>query len=178
MPRLHKWVTMTRQWHAIRIRPGAEGKAHIGLCSFGWCPFLPVETVPRWLGHRTKRILGWRPLIPGYLFVHIDPAREHLSQLHDIEGVIGILRVDGRLSPIAPECIEALQVAVRHGMFDRSRGIYRPFTTGDLVRVQNGPFGKMLAKIKSARPHRRLELVGDFPFRLTIDAGQLEKISA
>jgi transcriptional antiterminator RfaH len=161
------------QWHAVHTRAGTEGKALIGIEKAGMAAYLPVEIVFKTL--RRERWRTWRPLFPRYLFAELDPGRD-LPRLAEIEGATGVLRVAGQLSPIDHAVIDAIKRAEALGMFDVPRNTR--LACGDLVRLPHGPLGGLMAKIKSARPGRRLELLGDFPFRVTATVDKLEKIRA
>ena len=71
--------------------------------------------------------------------------------------------------------IQALKTAEHCGAFDRARA---RLAVGDEVRVPVGPFAHLIAKIRSARPRRRAELVGEFAFRISAPVDKLVKVIA
>jgi transcription antitermination factor NusG len=156
---------MPTAWHAVRARPGAEARRR-----------LPASGIMA-KKFRTGREIGWRPLFIGYLFVRCDPERD-LARLLEIEGVAEVLRMGGRLVPIADEVIEAVRTAEAFGLFDT--GVKPRFAVGEEVRLP-AAFGGLVARIKSARTRRRrgmlVELVG-LPFKVTAPADKLEKVAA
>jgi hypothetical protein len=155
------------EWHAVKSRPGAEGRAFIGIQACGMPGFLPVCRVHKEFRH--YREVGWESLFDGYLFVKCDAALD-LPDLLAIKGVEDVLR-----EKIPEEVIEAIRIATDHGVFDKGHRKTR-FSQGDDV-ISTGPLGKLVAKIKSARPSRRMELLTNFPFRVTVGAENVEKVA-
>jgi transcription antitermination factor NusG len=78
---------------------------------------------------------------------------------------------------IPDEVIDAIRRHEQLGVFDRTR--QARFTAGDTVLL-TGPFAGLVAKIRSARPRKRLGLLVELtglPFRVTAPADKLEKIA-
>jgi transcription antitermination factor NusG len=163
-----------RAWHAIRAKPGAEGRVLIGIEAFFLDGYLPVELVRKTYRGTRERSVSWGPLFPLYVFARCDPATDH-ARVCDVDGVFGS-------RPLLPAAIpdDVIEEIRRHeqlGVFDRTR--QARFTAGDTVRL-TGPFAGMIAKIKCARPRRRLGLLVELcglPFRITAPADKLEKIA-
>lgn len=156
------------EWHAVRSRPGAEGRALICLVAAGLTGFLPVALIHK--DFRKYRELTWEPLFDGYFFVKCEASRD-IPRLLEIKGIEDVIR-----EKIPEEVVDAIRIAERHGVFDRGQRKTR-FKAGDDV-ISTGPLGKLVAKIKSARPSRRMELLTNFPFRVTASIDKIEKISA
>jgi hypothetical protein len=53
------------EWHAVRAKIGAEGRALIGIEATGMGAYLPIELIRK--NHRGEREIIWRPLFPRYL---------------------------------------------------------------------------------------------------------------
>jgi transcription antitermination factor NusG len=128
--------------------------------------------------HRGQREITCRALFPGYLFVRCDLGRD-FGTLMEIDGIEDVLRGPHGATPVADAVIEAIRSAERAGAFDRTRT--PRLAHGDDVVIQDGPFAHLVAKIKSERPSKRMkrcmELVGNFPFRMTADVGKVEKVA-
>jgi transcriptional antiterminator RfaH len=170
---LGKARTFMTQWHAIRVRPRAEGPALIGVEALGLEGYLPVELYR--CAYRGTRSMTWRPIFPRYLFVQLTPERD-LSRVLALHEVMEVLRMGGNLAPIAPQIIDAIRAAERAGAFDHARAAR--LGHGETVRVIEGPLAALVGKIRSASPARRVELVGNFAFRLTAPVDKLEKVRA
>ena len=165
------------EWHAVKSRPGAEGKALIGINAYGLTGYLPVELF-RTENHRGERELTWRSLFSGYLFVRCNPEQD-ISRILEIDGIEDVVRGAHGLAPVADAIIEAIRSAERVGAFDRTRT--PRLAHGDDVVIGEGPFAHLIAKIKCERPSKRMkrcmELVGNFPFRLTASTDKVEKVA-
>lgn len=166
---------MVTAWHAIRAKPGAEGKALIGIKAARLQAFLPVERIR--VQHRaTAFMLSWRPLFPGYLFAAFDPGRD-LPRLLELDGVQNALRVGDQLAVIPTGVVEVLQQAQQAGMFDRTMTV-AGFGLGEQVRILDGPFAGLVARVSSARAKKRIQVVVDFVHNLTVPVDKLERVRA
>jgi hypothetical protein len=107
------------EWHAVRVKPGAESKALVGIEAARMQAFLPVELVRT--NHRSRSEVIWRPLFPGHMFAMLDPSRD-LPRLREIDGVDDVLRRDGRPVPVTDDAVAAIRRAERDGLFDAAAG--------------------------------------------------------
>jgi Transcription termination factor nusG len=105
------------EWHAVRLKPGAEDRARIGIEASGMPVYLPVEMIRK--DYRGERAVGWRPLFPAHLFVTIDPGRD-IPRLREIDGVEDLLRPGGRLAPIAGEVTRSDSLRGTAGLLNMS----------------------------------------------------------
>jgi transcriptional antiterminator RfaH len=161
------------EWHAVHAKIGAEGRALIGIEAAGMGAYLPVELIRK--NHRGEREIIWRPLFPRYLFAAIDPGRD-LARLRETDGVEDVLRAGGQLARVPDEAIEAIRRAQSAGIFDHT-GSATGFKAGDSVRLVDGPFAGLIARVRSARSRHRLQIMVDFVHQLTVGADRLEKIA-
>jgi hypothetical protein len=134
------------EWHCVRTRPGAEGRATIGIEMAGMTAFLPVELVRISLRWNRRTEMRWRPLFPRHIFVELDPSRD-LEKVRKLDGVDDLVRRDGRLAPIAGDVVAAIRSAERRGLFDLAAGC-RPI---DGEAPPDGRHADLVKKIKSAR---------------------------
>ena len=111
------------EWHVVRVRPGAEGKALIGIEAAHMQAFLPVELVR--LNLRSRSEVQWRALFPGHLFVMLDPNRD-LPKLRSVDGIDDVVRRDGKLAPVADDVVSAIRRAERDGLFDAAARCRQP----------------------------------------------------
>jgi hypothetical protein len=140
-------------WFAVRVRPGAEAKAFVGLEAAHLKVFLPVELVRITLRSRKDEVT-WRPLFPGHLFAMIDPARD-LPKLREIDGIDDVVRPGGRLVPVSDDAIAALRSAERRGLFDAAARCRQPGPddpppdvrfAGLVARIRKGCWSKERAR--------------------------------
>ena len=157
------------QWHAIRCKPGAEGKALIGVGAIRLRGYMPVELLR--IVHRGERWTTWRPLFPRYLFAQLDPGRD-ITRLREVDGVMNVLR-----APIQAAVIDAVRAAEEAGAFDRSQE-HHGLREGDTVQIIDGPFAGLVAQIKSARPRHRMQVLVDFARSITLPIDKLRKVGA
>ena len=98
----------------------------------------------------------------------------------EIDGIVEVLRGRHGATPVADALIEAIRYSEKAGAFNKTRT--PRLAHGDDVVIPEGPFAHLVAKIKSERPTKRMkrcmELVGNFPFRITASVDNLEKKSA
>lgn len=164
------------EWHAVKSRPGAEGRALIGIEACGMEAYLPVEVFR--ISHRTGYEVTWRALFPGYLFVRCDLGLD-FTRLLEIDGIVDVLRGRHGATPVAEALVEAIRSAEKGGAFNKTRT--PRLAHGDDVVIPEGPFAHLVAKIKSERPSKRMkrcmELVGNFPFRITATVDKVEKVA-
>jgi transcriptional antiterminator RfaH len=164
------------EWHAVKSRPGAENKALRCVEACGMTGYLPVELFR--IHHRSGYEVTWRPLFPGYLFVQCDLGCD-LTRLLEIDGIEDVLRGRHGAAPVAEKEMELIRTVERVWASERTRA--PRLAHGDDVVIQDGPFAHLVAKIKSERPSKRMkrcmELVGNFPFRMTADVGKVEKVA-
>jgi hypothetical protein len=116
-------ISKNSGWYPVRTRPGAEGKAFVGLEAAHMQVYLPVELLRITLRRRTE--VQWRPLFSGHLFAVIDPSRD-LEKLLKIDGVDDVVRPGGKLVPIADDVVKALRAAERRGLFDAAAACRAP----------------------------------------------------
>ena len=162
------------EWHAIRAKPGAEGRAAIGVDLAGMRAFLPAERIRK--NHRDgDRTVTWRALFPGYLFVQLEPSTD-LSYLLDLDGVEAVLRTGGRLAPIPTGAIEVLQRAQTAGAFDRTITATYALRSGDQVRITAGPFAGMLARVGAAKAKKRITVLLDEIHKLSIPIDKVQRV--
>jgi transcription antitermination factor NusG len=159
-----------RRWIAVLTRASAQGRAHLGIEDAGFTVFCPFERTSYRIGLR--KCVKITPVFPGYLFVECEP--ELLHRIREVDGVIDILR--GYADPAA---IVRLRMIRDMGGFDNTGS--RWANEGQQVIANDPALGKLVAKIKKTPPHKRikrLELDGDFPFRITAPIDKLQKIKA
>jgi len=180
-------------WHVVRVapRPRAELRAAKDIDkALGFTVFVPIELA--WCTVRGVRVIGRKPLFPGYAFVAVDPYRQDWQRLLDIDGVVDVLgrpRGDERGLPswVPTKHIDELRHAERVGVFDRTKPEPDGFAIGESVRVATGPFNGLRAEIisfnarmKSATAKKRAKILLEFFGRLMsveVDVMRLEKLA-
>lgn len=160
-------------WHAFRVKPRAEGPALIGIEALGVRGFLPVMLVRK--KYRGSREVTWLPLFPRYLFANV-PHPNDISKILELDSVMSVLRDGDRLAPIPDGVIEAVRRIEQLGMFDNTRAAR--LGAGEKVRIIDGPFAGLITQVRSAKAIKRVEIVSNFVFRVSVDIDKLEKLRA
>ena len=96
-----------RHWYVIQCRARQESRALAHLQRQGYGCFLPrlvVEQV-----RQGQRVCVSEPLFPGYLFVALDPQRDHWAPIRSTRGVLRVVGFGGLPVPMPPGAVEALQ---------------------------------------------------------------------
>jgi transcription antitermination factor NusG len=124
---------ITPHWYAVYTAANQEKTVADRLRQRGIEQYLPLYKMVR---RRTDRKVALqRPLFPGYLFVHIDPAeRKSVLELPRVVRLVG----NGAVPLAVPDAqIERLQQALSAG-----RGVFpcSQLRKGHRIRVTQGPF--------------------------------------
>ena len=164
---------MTDYWLGVYTKPQAEGRVELGIKAAHipvFCPWVRTRHVQR----DGERYVFINPLFERYLFAQCDVGR--IDRLLEIDGVGGVLRCGrGKISRIPSELIDAFQRAEGCGVFDRADATLKE---GDMVRIIGGPYAGLIAKVRSAKVKKRVQLLVDFIHKMTISVDGLEKVSA
>ena len=147
---------MTSTWYLIQTKPNAHNAAARNLARQGCDVFLPLaeQTSRRAQQFRTDL----RPLFPGYLFVGLKaqaPSWRTLNSTHEVSRGVSL---DGTYRPVPETLITQLQ-----NQCDET-GVFRAqdsFTSGDVVKIQTGPFSSFLAEVVDMAPDQRIWVLID-----------------
>lgn len=165
-------------WHIVYTEPKGEERVTSALARMGVASFLPKLKQDRVLRHTRKYI---RPkfktvetaMFPRYVFVAADAV-----DLTEVDGVNGVLRRDGRWARVSNALVEDLRVAVDMGLFNSTREKRAIFTAGQDVRIEEGPFAGLAAKVKKALTGQDAEILVDLLGRSTLVRVELDMIKA
>lgn len=186
-------------WYAVRVRVESRGvrspefpdpvKAPFPtehrLQQRGFEVFVLRKTVYRFSnrymrGRRLKKEMV-RPLMPGWFFIGMRPGEERWRDLLETSGVIGVAGTEGRPAVVNGRVIKALAERFGDGFvsaadrerFMRSRAEYAP---GQMVRVADGPFDGMAAKVVAVKGRQARILLAMFGAdrEVDVDAMMLE----
>jgi transcription antitermination factor NusG len=166
------------EWHIVYTEPKGEERVALALSRAGVPVFLPKMKQDRILRHtrkykRPKFKTVEAVMFPRYVFVAADRV-----DLSGIDGVNGILRRDGRWARIPDALVEDLRVAIDMGLFDSTRDKRAIFAPGQDVRIEEGPFAGLAAKVKKALSGQDAELLVDLLGRSVLVRVELDMIKA
>jgi len=158
-------------WFLAQLKPNAQAIALRNLARQGFSTFLPQQTVTRRQAGRFVEAL--RPLFPGYLFVHFDPATAPWRKINATSGVSRLVSFDARPRPVPQALIRELRARCD----DLGRLQPTPdLQTGTSVEVLSGPFADFVAEVETIAPDQRvwvlLDLMGQHT-RVQLGADQV-----
>lgn len=138
-------------WYAVYTKSRHEQVAQNQLIAKGVEAFLPKLEI--WSTRTDRRLRISVPMFPGYLFVRtsLEPER-HLSILKTV-GVVNLISVNSRPIPVDPTEIESLKILIDSGMTIHPT---EDFRIGDPVRIVEGPFRGVTARLVDRRSRTRL----------------------
>ena len=134
-------------WYVVMANPRAERLAASSIAELGIEVFLP-EYVIR-VRHGRKSQLVHRPLFPGYLFAAYSWDNPKWPEIFSRRGVRGVLVDWAR----RPKPIPEDQMDIVRGLASEYDALVCesvPLTPGQVVRIIDGVFNGLLAKVKKS----------------------------
>lgn len=169
-------------WHVAIVPNGKEGKAERALHRAGFFAYCPLERLT--IGTGALRRDVERPLFPQYVFFSRRSDKASISMVREVADVLGGIN---RQWLTAPEgLIWSLVDSEGLGVFDRTDGKRAAerdakrsrLSTGQAVRITDGPLAGFPAKIKAISAKQRVVcLVEMFGGQVELEAG-IDKIEA
>lgn len=130
--------TVTGRWHILLAEPQRETTAAAGLAGRRFQAYLPTHTKERRQGRQRKRVTVTMPLMPGYVFVRVDPLGGLWDRVRTIPGIRDFLVVDGRKATLSEAAMQLLVQIEEKENAPRATTAGRTdwgFNAGDAVRV-------------------------------------------
>lgn len=169
-------------WHACFVEPRAELDVARDIdqdLGFDWC--IPFERVTK-----NGRAIS-RPMLPRYVLVGVDHARQDWQLLLDVQGVVDVVRASNNVPGYIPAAaIWAMRKAELLGEYDETTKMPAGFEIGERVGITDGPFAghramieEFIAKIRSTTAKKRARVVVDFMGRMSsieLPVTSLEKL--
>lgn len=147
-----------RSWFACYTRSRHEKRVVELLGTRGFDSYLPVVLrESQWADRR--KMVEW-PLFPGYVFARFAP--QEVYRVLEIPGVSAIVRFGSELVRVSEDDLESVRIysqAVVNGHMGLVAAEPVPYiSTGDRVKVIEGPFAGMTGIVLQERGRRRLLL--------------------
>jgi len=142
-------------WFVVRTRPRAEETAVRHLANQGFAAYLPRYR--RRVRHARRSALLLRPLFPGYLFVHLDPAR---CRWRSINGTVGVQEIltHGDTPLRVADCIID-EIRAREDESGAVKLAPPSFVRGQAVRLLDGPLAELSGLFEEMRDDSRVVLL-------------------
>ncbi len=170
-------------WHVVYTAPQAESTARNGIQAIGFDAYMPVERTTKIM--RRRRVEVVRPLFSRYVFAGVGMGFDW-QDLRGVDGVEDVLRNNDVPSRVPVAWIDRLRKLEEFGTFDRRKNGPTPFEIGEMVRMSEGPFAGLnarieafVAKLKSSTASKRAKVLFDFlgqQTRMEVDVVALEKV--
>ena len=165
---------MKQSWFLVcclsgREKHAADDIAH-DLAFETFCPQLARIKLVR--GARTRVV---QALFRGYAFARFDRDYDDWGAIKAVDGVIDLYKRDSIPVRVPELEVRTFQRAEAAGVFDLTSS-YANFRQGDEVEIEaRGPFHGLVARIKSAKAKRRVEILLD-SLTMSIDPCFLRKV--
>jgi transcriptional antiterminator RfaH len=125
---------MAKQWHAVYVASRQEKKVNEALAKKGVESYLPlVKTMRNWSDR--KKLVEF-PLIPGYIFVHLDIS-ERLTVL-ETRGIVNFVKSYGKIGVVYDSEIENIKQLVALGYHLDAFPVGK-MEKGDRIKITSGP---------------------------------------
>ncbi|MBL4807382.1 MAG: transcriptional activator RfaH [Rhodobacteraceae bacterium] len=151
------------KWFVAGLKPGGFSRARTNLARQGFETFMPVREVRslRRGGNKSEA----QPLFPGYIFVKFDPDKTQWRSINNTFGVTGLIMSRLNVPQHVPgQFMNALiHKCDAHGQIFPSENI----TIGHIVRVVDGPFIDLIARVESLPKQGRVALLLELLGRAT-----------
>jgi len=130
----------SRQWFAVRCRPGKEDAARREFEHQGMETYLPLEL--KMIRHARKMEKKLRPFFPGYLFLHLAPEECRWTAIRSTRGAVGAVHFGAHYPSVPEQVLAALKgLEDSDGFVCRGGGdSISPFKPGESVTISEGQF--------------------------------------
>jgi len=144
-------IDKMNHWYAVYTKSRAEKKVLAELEVQGIDAYLPIIKKLRQWSDRKKWVE--MPLIPGYIFVHIDS--KDYDRVLQIAGVVAYVRFEGKAAIIPDSQIDFIKRMLLQTDLDVEVS-HQPLLAGDRVEVTSGPLIGLKGTLCSCKGHNRV----------------------
>jgi transcriptional antiterminator RfaH len=135
-------------WHIALTQPQSEHCASAHLTGRRYRVYCPV--FPKFRVYRGKKVVAYRPLFPGYMFVQLG-ANQDWHRLETAPGVQvtrSLLMLNGNYATVTPDELRLVQRTAKD-LCEQIHEDQKPpqFHVGDEVKINVGQFAGFLARI-------------------------------
>ncbi|GAB4310688.1 MAG: transcription termination/antitermination protein NusG [Candidatus Sumerlaeia bacterium] len=143
---------MAKKWYAIHTYSSMEDKAKKNIEHMldveGYRDevdeiFIPAESVVEIKEGKKKKVM--RNMMPGYIFIHMEPDKELFALVRKASAVVGLVGTEFEAYPVADEEVEHLKELISEKKERPRPKIY--YKRGDHVKVVEGPFANFVGTV-------------------------------
>jgi transcriptional antiterminator RfaH len=143
LPRRDTWIVASSHVHQEHIALENLRRQNF----FAYCPMTRKRR-----SHARRVDYVDRPLFPGYLFINLDPARDHWRPVLSTFGIRSVVRFGEKLGMVGDGFISGLRAQEQDGLIAIPETVYQP---GQKVCL-SGPFEGVVATILHLEEKDRL----------------------
>ena len=129
--------TSGKAWYVVATKPRQEVVAQEHLQRQGYATLLPT------LRLRKRQRGKWQevtePTFPGYVFVGLELGRDDMAPIRSTQGCRDLVRFGQQPAVVHEDIIRALQMG-NSAQGASADEIKDPFSPGDVVLIEDGPF--------------------------------------
>ena len=129
--------TSGKVWYVVATKPRQEVVAQEHLQRQGYATLLPT------LRLRKRQRGKWQevtePTFPGYVFVGLELGRDDMAPIRSTQGCRELVRFGQQPAVVHEDIIKALQMG-NSAQGASADEVKAPFSSGDLVTIEDGPF--------------------------------------
>jgi transcription termination/antitermination protein NusG len=166
------------KWYVLQIHPQHEGIAAAHLIGRRFKVYLPTMLSTSTRSIRRRKVKIARPIFPGYLFIFIDFDRDdRLHFVHNAPGVHKFLQLGTDLAIISQLDMDRIGRIEEALMKPREKASI--WNVGEVVRIGDGPFTGLTAKIARLDENDRITVLLTLLGRatpVTLPDAELEKL--
>lgn len=155
-------LEIAKTWYLVHTHSGREQVVVNHLERQGFVCFLPTFIKAIKIGRKSRMVKA--AYFPAYVFVSFDRYKQNWRP---INGTIGVKRLV--CSDDTPAMVPAgvMTALLARADLDGNFSITPTLTTGDIVRIADGPFTGMIAKIEALPSQARARLLLDIMSQMT-----------
>lgn len=159
-------------WHLAQLRPNGLAMALRNLERQSVTYFAPTETRTERRGQ--KFVTREAPAFPGYVFVQPSPAAGGIRAINATRGITKLVSLGPEPAIVPPDLMNALRAR-----FAPRVELPPPvFSSGDKVKILEGPLADFMARVEATAPQDRVYLLIDLMGRATrvaVDARSIRR---
>jgi transcription termination/antitermination protein NusG len=149
-----------KKWYVLHTYSGQEGKVKLHLeamveknglvDSFGQI-LMPVREVTS--VQKGKKTIRDRKFYPSYLLLEMEMNKDTMHYVTDIPGVTHFVGVDNKPQPLRKSEVDRI-LGENSPEAQESAAVEIPFTSGEKVRIKDGPFKDFDGVVEEINPEK------------------------
>ena len=130
-------ATNTRAWYVVATKPQQETTAQEHLTRQGYTTLLPTCRLKKRRRGKWQQVT--EPTFPGYVFVELETGSDDMAPIRSTRGCRDLVRFGQQPAVVHENIIEAIMLreSAQRSLDEKIEG---PFSPGDVVMLEDGPF--------------------------------------